>query len=569
MATDVKNTQSIQSKSPQTAQPAPTYYQSGSHKGMVIASGIFAGFIFTFTMLLLLWTNITPRSLANLVADRISNLLPGNFTEFFIQSIGPLGKQLEFFSVLAGQTFVGGLLGFIFIKLWPRIMGRTALAQRVFVFTTAIWLLLIGLLLPLVDGGLVGASLGDDQLKILVSSFVLLQIFGLTFLGFFQYLVPINTGSKSILADAQISQIAPTTAALLQPDLPASLTSRRRFVILVGGLFMTIAGAGLIATAFRSSADTARSQLGATLLTDGTLEGEVTPTANFYHVSKNAIDPTVDVASWKLQIDGLVNTTLSLNLAQIRELASQTQYHTLTCISNPVAGPYISTAKWKGVQLKLLLEKAGVKAGVKRVIFRSADGYTDSIEIEKALEPQTLAAYEMNDGPVPSDHGAPLRMLIPNIYGMKNAKWVTSITLTDNADYKGFWQQQGWDNTANIHTESTITYPADNQNVDAGQTLTVRGYAFAGERGVKRVEISTDGGQNWNDAPIKEALSPNAWALWHYDWKIGPSQQDYKLVVRATDKTGASQTSSKADSYPSGASGWHNIAISAITAPTK
>ncbi len=568
MATDVRNTRPPQNKPPKTAQPEPTFYQSGSHNGMVIAAGIFAGFIFTFSMLVLLWTNITPRSLANLVADRISNLLPGTFTEFFIQSIGPLGKQLEFFSVLAGQTFVGGLLGFIFIKLWPRIANREALTRRVFVFTTAIWLGVIGLLLPLVDGGFVGSGLGDDQLKILVSSFVLLQIFGLAFLSFFQYLVPTGSQSNATPATAKVGP-APTANDLLLVGPPANLTSRRRFVILVGGLFMTIAGAGLIATAFRSSADNARSQLGAALLPDGTLEGEVTPTANFYHVSKNAIDPTVDVASWKLQIDGLVNTPVSFNLAQIRELASQTQYHTLTCISNPVAGPYISTAKWKGVQLKMLLEKAGVKPGVKRVIFKSADGYTDSIEIERALNPQTLAAYEMNDAPVPNDHGAPLRMLIPNIYGMKNAKWVTSITLTDNADYKGFWQQQGWDNTANIHTESSITFPADNQNVNVGQTLTVRGYAFAGERGVKRVEISTDGGQSWNDAAIKAALSPNSWALWHYDWQIGPSQQDYRLVVRATDKTGASQTSSKADSYPSGASGWHNIGVSAITAPTK
>ena len=569
MATDVRNTRSPQNKSPKTTPPEPTFYQSSSHKGLVIASGIFAGFIFTFSMLVLLWTNITPRSLANLVADRISNLLPGTFTEFFIQSIGPLGKQLEFFSVLAGQTFVGGLLGFIFIRLWPRILNREALTRRVFIFTTAIWLGVIGLLLPLVDGGFVGSSLGDDQLKILVSSFVLLQVFGLAFLGFFQYLVPTGGQSKATPAPAKVIPEVSNANNLLVIGPPANLTSRRRFVILVGGLFMTIAGAGLIATAFRSSADTARSQLGATQLTDGTLEGEVTPTANFYHVSKNAIDPTVDVASWKLQIDGLVNNPVSLNLEQIKSLASQTQYHTLTCISNPVAGPYISTAKWKGVQLKMLLEKAGVKPEVKRVIFKSADGYTDSIEIERALNPQTLAAYEMNDAAVPNDHGAPLRMLIPNIYGMKNAKWVTSITLTDNADYKGFWQQQGWDNTANIHTESTITYPADNQNVNVGQSLTVRGYAFAGERGIKRVEISTDGGQSWNDAVIKDALSPNAWALWHYDWNVGAGQKDYNLVVRATDKTGAVQTSSKTDSYPSGASGWHNILVSAITAPTK
>ena len=215
------------------------------------------------------------------------------------------------------------------------------------------------MILPLVNVGFLGADLGDQQLLTLVTSFILFQIFGLAFFAFFQKLVP---ATKSAVGTDTSEEGIVTDEAERQTAL-ANTTSRRRFVIVVSSFFVLAVGAAAIGTFFRSSADNARGSLGATTLSDGTLEGEVTPTGNFYHVSKNAIDPTVNPDSWKLQIDGLVNTPISLTLNDLRAMAAQTQYHTLTCISNPVGGPYISNAKWKGVQLKALLEKAGVKAG--------------------------------------------------------------------------------------------------------------------------------------------------------------------------------------------------------------
>lgn len=549
MATDLRDTQLVGGNgSPNNEQD---YFYGKQHKWAVFWAGLLAGAAFTAAMAVLLWTSITPRSLANFVADRISNLLPASFTEFFIQSIGPAGKDTEFFSVLIGQTIFGGVLALLFVAIWPEIKGKAALARNITIFSVGVWLVFMLLLLPLLNVGFLGAGLGDEQILTLVTSFLLFALFGAAFYALFRYLVPATVVNSTAMAADSDEQIR----------LDGLPSSRRRFVVIVSGMFVAAVGVAFAGTVFRNNGDTARSQLGTTTLTDGTLEGEVTSNANFYHVSKNAIDPTVDVASWKLNISGLVNAPYTLTLEQLQQMPSQIQYQTLTCISNPVAGPYISNAKWKGVQLKALLEKAGPQAGVQRVVFKSADGYTDSIAYEKALDPETLAAYEMNEVALPSDHGGPLRMLIPNIYGMKNAKWVASIELVGDPNYKGYWEQQGWDNTATIHTVSAITSLADSQSVKAGQATTIRGYAFAGERGITKVELSTDGGQTWNQTTLKPPLGDNSWSLWHYDWTPAPATQTYDLVVRATDKTGQLQTSVQADTFPAGASGWQHLSV--------
>lgn len=535
------------------------YFYGKRNKWSVFWAGLLAGATFTAAMALLLWTGITPRSLANFVADRISNLLPASFTEFFIQSIGPAGKDTEFFSVLIGQTIFGGLLALLFVQIWPEIKGKKALARNITIFSVGVWLAFMLLILPLVNVGFLGSDLGDQQLLTLVSSFGLFALFGVVFYALFQYLVPAvaQFDSTSVATDDEEDD-----APLMVGGLPSS---RRRFVVIVSGMFVAAVGAAFIGTVFRNNGDSARTQLGTTTLSDGTLQGEVTSNAEFYHVSKNAIDPTVDLASWKLDISGLVSKSITLTLDQIMQMQSQTQYQTLTCISNPVAGPYIGNAKWKGVQLKALLALAGPQAGVQRVVFKSADGYTDSIDYEKALDPETIAAFEMNDVPLPSDHGGPLRMLIPNIYGMKNAKWVTSIELVGDPNYKGYWEQQGWDNTATIHTVSAVTSLSGNQTIKAGQVTTVRGYAFAGERGIAKVEFSTDGGQTWSEATVKPPLGDNSWVLWHYDWTPAPTTQAYDVTVRATDKTGQVQSSVSADTFPAGASGWEHLSIVAAT----
>jgi len=527
------------------------YYSSQGQKWAVFGAGFFAAGTMTIIMVLLLISGITPRSMGNLVADKLAAVFPPQWQEFFIQLIGPLGKDLLFYGVLVGQVTVGGLLALLFGWLWPRIGDKPTLWRNIFILSTTFWLVLIFIGLPILDAGFIGLNLGSDQIIFLVTSFALFQVYGLAFGYLYLRLVPPKVDS-SVVGTSDDDEIE-----------IGSAPSRRRFVIGLSAFFVTALAAGIGVGAFRTKSTEYWGSLGSVVSGSAKLQGEVTPVGTFYNVSKNAFDPSVSVQGWTLEVNGMVNKTLSYDYNTIRQLPVINQAHTLTCISNPVGGQLIGNAEWKGTQLKTILETAGVGAGVKKLVFTCADGYTDSITINTALDPQTVLVWEMNGAPLEPSHGFPIRALIPNIYGMKNAKWIKQITLVDT-EYEGFWQKQGWDNPAVIHTESTLTSLNNGAEVRSGERLTLQGFAFAGQRGIKKVEISTDGGQNWLEAQVKDGLGQNSWQLWHLDWTPNGSGKTARLVVRATDKTGALQTNNKAEPFPEGSSGWNTISVKVI-----
>jgi DMSO/TMAO reductase YedYZ molybdopterin-dependent catalytic subunit len=279
---------------------------------------------------------------------------------------------------------------------------------------------------------------------------------------------------------------------------------------------------------------------------------EVTPTDDFYTVSKNAFDPAVDRASWKLEVSGLVEQPYALTYGELTALPAIEQYATLACISNEVGGDLIGNALWRGVSLKALLEQAGLKPGVVDVVLRAADGYADSIPLERALQEGTILAYEMNRAPLNSQHGFPVRLIVPGIYGMKNVKWLTGVEAVD-FDFKGYWQARGWDDRAEYKTMSRIDAP----NGGVRGRATIAGVAFAGDREVSKVEVSTDAGETWEAAEIKPALSGFSWVLWHKEW-TDPTPGEHTLVARATDGRGVVQTQRRAAPIPDGASGYHS-----------
>ncbi|HEX2914975.1 MAG TPA: molybdopterin-dependent oxidoreductase [Chloroflexia bacterium] len=540
----------------------PEKWDGRRHKGAAFLAGAMAGMGMTIAMLALILLGITPRSVANLVADRIAALAGPGITEFFIQTIGSLGKEFLFLTVLLGQVVAGGLLGLLLAFITGATRRRNVIWRNSFVISTAVWLFFVLAGLPLLDQGFMGVALGNDQISTLVISFLLFQLFGLM-VGY-AYLMLVPSGRRfhedvteeelQDLNEKQLNDLAATTQSDLQ-------VSRRRFVGFVSGVFVLMVGAAIGTKAFGAPTTSQyRATLGV-LRPDGTLEGEVTPTDNFYQVSKNAFNPKVDGAGWKLEINGLVDKPLTFNLDDISKMPRQTVYHTLTCISNPVGGDLIGNAKWSGVRLADLLQMAGVKQNVEKVVFTCADGYKDSITIDKALEPNTIFALEMNGAPLTQDHGYPGRMLIPNIYGMKNAKWVTSVTVIDT-DFEGFWQKQGWDNVATIKTQSTIVSPVDQSMVKGGEKTTIRGEAFAGSRNIAKVEVSTDNGQTWVEAQVKPRLGPNAWTLWSLDWTPpADSGKTYILKVRAVEEGNKVQDPNEADPAPSGSSGYHTISV--------
>jgi DMSO/TMAO reductase YedYZ molybdopterin-dependent catalytic subunit len=291
---------------------------------------------------------------------------------------------------------------------------------------------------------------------------------------------------------------------------------------------------------------------------------EVTPADKFYRVDVNVFPPNVSSSSWTLPVTGLVSNPLTLNYSQLLAMESQDQYNTLECVSNNTDGDLISTAKWTGVKFSDILSQAGVKPDATYVVFKATDGYSVGIPMAKAMDPETILAYHMNGVPLLADHGFPARMIVPGFYGMMNCKWVTSIEVVAET-YQGYWQVRGWINEAQYETGSFIVTPGNAQVADrfgvAGASsvplglVPIAGVAFAGDRGIEKVEVSTDGGNTWTMASVKDPLSGNTWVLWTADWNP-PAAGNYSIAVRATDKTGAVQTASMAAPFPGGATGY-------------
>ncbi|MEA2662445.1 MAG: hypothetical protein QOH08_2017 [Chloroflexota bacterium] len=289
------------------------------------------------------------------------------------------------------------------------------------------------------------------------------------------------------------------------------------------------------------------------------LTPRVTANADHYTVDTTLIKPSADVATWTLDIGGSVEAPFSLTYEELLDLEAVEQLKTLECISNYVGGDLMSTALWTGVPLSDLLARAKPKAGTYDVKLTSVDGYTDSIRIEKAMEPDTIVAYLMNGVTIPQDHGYPARLLVPNIYGMKNVKWLKSIECV-TFDYLGYWMERGWSDLAVINTNTRIDTPVRAAKWDGSAPIPVAGVAFAGARGISKVEVSTDGGKTFGAAELEPALGPLTWVRWKLDW-TPPAVGRFTLVARSTDKTGALETEVGRDPFPNGATGWDQVDV--------
>jgi DMSO/TMAO reductase YedYZ molybdopterin-dependent catalytic subunit len=292
----------------------------------------------------------------------------------------------------------------------------------------------------------------------------------------------------------------------------------------------------------------------------------IAPNDKFYTVTKNVIDPDVSKRVWGLEIGGRVRNGRRYDYDALAALPAVEQETTLMCISNKTGAGLFSNARWKGVPMRDLLDAAGVEDGAVEVLLHAADGYTDTFAIEKAMDPTTLVVYEMNGQPLPRRHGYPVRVIVPGLYGEKNVKWVTGIDVIDH-DGKGFYEKQGWGPNFEIPTRSDIFAPAwtrsskgDNFNspFKVNQIARIRGRAFAGARGVGKVEFSTDGGDTWHPVRIDYPGTRLTWTFWSFDW--GPTEAgEYTLLSRATDGNGEPQIAQTRGIVPQGATGYHRV----------
>ncbi|MBT1189355.1 molybdopterin-dependent oxidoreductase [Streptomyces sp. CJ_13] len=290
-----------------------------------------------------------------------------------------------------------------------------------------------------------------------------------------------------------------------------------------------------------------------------------TPNRDFYRVDTALVVPRVDAGTWRLRIHGKgVARPRTHTLDQLLARPLIERDITLTCVSNEVGGPYIGNARWLGVPLAELLREAGVRPPSRggkadQLVARSVDGMTLGSPVEDVMDGRdAMLAVGMNGEPLPFDHGFPVRMLVPGLYGYVSAcKWITDLELTTFDAYDPYWVKRGWARRAPIKTQARIDTPKPFARPAAG-ALTVAGVAWAQRRGITRVEVRVDDGR-WQDADLAVQDTVDTWRPWSYRWNATPG--GHTLTVRATDGTGQVQTEERARTVPDGASGWHSVFV--------
>jgi DMSO/TMAO reductase YedYZ molybdopterin-dependent catalytic subunit len=560
-----------------------------STRGFVV--GALAAGVMTAVMAVLRFTTEIV-SLPEILGEAIIGVMPAPLFSAVLDLMQKAAKPTLYIGIFLGQIALGGLLG-----RW--YAGGEAGWRRALKMAIVTWLVVGVVVLPVMGVGLFGSAVRAGP--VVVGAQMLIA-----FLSFAAALVLISQALESPAAAEQAERRADRRAALAKlgagvaviavggyawralpaADAPASSAAAPAPGPDTGGAADgSVAGSAASGPAASAPASAPAASAAGPAAAPGrgvppldapavpmtvapnapapapfavpNLTPEVLTAKDFYTVSKNLIDPSVEVASWKLTVDGLVERPTTLTYTDISGLPAHSDYYTLQCISNLVGGDLWGNAHWKGVRLVDLLTRTGLKPGIRKLIFHAADDYTDSIPIDVALRPDTLLAYEMNSEPLTKEHGFPARLLIPGIYGMKNVKWITRIEAVDY-DYKGYWMQRGWSDKATYQTSSRIDAPRNRATLPVGE-ISLAGVAFAGHRGIDKVEVSLDDGKTWQGAEIKPALSQNAWNLWGF--RTNAEGGTYPVKVRATDGTGEVQTPEIADPLPDGATGYHSILL--------
>ncbi len=570
-------------------------------------AGVSAALAMTAAIAVLRYTTTTP-SLPEIVGEAIIGLMPAPVFSAILDVMQKAAKPTLYVGIFIGMLVVGGMLGRGFAwgdLTWSRA-GNLAVV---------LWALIGVIILPVLGGGLFGGSIRGGavtlavQLALTVGSFagalilflramepdlpapVLRQERRAALAGITAGLLAVAAGgtawrtlmsggsptstvstaqpppipptepAKPIAATAPETTVAPVTAAA--PEAAATAATGPEVASAAAGAPGAAPAAGVPPRGVpRIDAPSVPltvqpNQAAAPPFDVSKLSYEVLTPKDFYVVSKNLIDPSVDVNTWSLRVDGLVERPTTYVYTDITALPTYSDYYTLLCISNPIGGDQWGNAHWKGVRLVELLGRAGLKPGIGKVVFHADDGYTDSIPLDVALRADALLAYEMDGAPLPKEHGYPARLLIPGIYGMKNVKWITRIELVDY-DFKGYWMQRGWSDSAVYQTTTRIDVPANRAQVNVGE-IALGGVTFAGIRGIQRVEVSLDDGATWQEATLKPALSQNAWSLWVFRKDLAAGT--YQVKARAIDGNGDVQSPFESDPLPDGATGYHSILL--------
>lgn len=285
----------------------------------------------------------------------------------------------------------------------------------------------------------------------------------------------------------------------------------------------------------------------------------VVPNADFYRIDTALVVPRIDTGDWRLRVTGLVERDVEVDWPTLQSKPMREALVTLACVSNEVGGDLVGNAVWTGWPVRELLALAGPRAGADMVLQTSADGWTCGTPLTALTdERDALLAIRMNGEPLPFEHGFPVRLVVPGLYGYVSAtKWVTELKVTTFAQDEGYWTPRGWSAEGPIKTASRIDVPRVGATVRAGR-VAVAGVAWAQHRGIRAVEVQVDDG-TWQQARLAAEPSIDAWRQWVLEWAATPGS--HTLRVRATDGTGEVQTQAMAPPAPDGATGWHTITV--------
>ncbi|MEU4239403.1 molybdopterin-dependent oxidoreductase [Actinoplanes sp. NPDC026619] len=381
----------------------------------------------------------------------------------------------------------------------------------------------------------------------------------------------VTTGAGPQRADGPVPDDAPTEKAETY-STAYLMESRRRFLKAVGiaaGVAVVSGVAGRLLTA-RKAVTQARKEVvlpaakqTATPLPAGVQAPGATPyispNRDFYRIDTALYPPQVDPSTWQLKIHGMVRNPITITWEELLQRPMIERYITLTCVSNEVGGDLIGNARWLGTPIKALLDEADPLPGADQVVQRSVDGWTCGSPTATLRDGRdALLAVGMNGEALPVDHGFPVRMVVPGLYGYVSAcKWITEIELSRFSDFDAYWVPRGWSQQAPIKTGSRIDTPRDGAAREPG-TVVVAGVAWAQHVGIAKVEVQVDDGP-WAVATLADTASTDTWRQWSWPWPATAGQ--HTLRVRATDTSGQTQTSADAPPAPDGATGWHSVQV--------
>ena len=500
------------------------------------------------------------------VFDWVSRVLPGRLIGFGIGTmvatiralhVGPtsvVAKGVEQAMGIAGFFFTGILGGAVLYSIVRVLHGRYAY--------------LLGLLMGIVIGipvTLISLYVGQTAtLPQPVGALWILTVFvvwGIVF-GWVYQRLSIHPG-----------KVATREEAIPKVSESVERIDRRQFLVRLGGTtaVITVSGAivGVLSQGRRNRQSVSVSELrwsathplpnaNATAKPAPGTRPEFTPLQDHYRIDINTIPPHIDGPQWRLKIGGLVVKPITMTLDQLRSYEPMHQFITLACISNPIGGDLIGTTRWTGVSLQRLLPELGLKAKATHLKIFSVDGFYEVVPLEIIRsDERVMLTYAWDGVPLPTEHGFPLRIYVPDVYGMKQPKWIESIEATDHWE-PGYWVVRGWDKVARMKATSVIdTVAADAAitGVDGHKLVPVGGIAHAGARGISKVELQVDNGP-WKQAELRTPLSDLSWVIWRYNWPF--ESGEHTFTVRCRDGANALQIVTPSPPDPSGATGLYS-----------